>query len=102
MRRMLKEIRLERIAAVDRPCQQGAVVSILKRAPDEEIEKSADDERILNLQKRVLLAKSGMALLSALIVKEWDESKHPRADNGEFGTGGSSSGAKSGTEDTKD
>jgi hypothetical protein len=31
MKRILKEFELSRIAAVDRPCQQGAVVTILKR-----------------------------------------------------------------------
>jgi hypothetical protein len=33
-KRVLKEIRLDRIAAVDRPCQQHATVAIIKRAPD--------------------------------------------------------------------
>lgn len=32
-RRVLKQIRLDRIAAVDRPCQQHATVAIIKRAP---------------------------------------------------------------------
>ena len=33
MKRILHEIRLDRIAAVDRPCQQPAVATIMKRAP---------------------------------------------------------------------
>lgn len=32
-RRVLKQIRLDRIAAVDRPCQEHATVAIIKRAP---------------------------------------------------------------------
>jgi hypothetical protein len=35
-KRVLKQIRLDKIAAVDRPCQEHAVVSILKRAPEKE------------------------------------------------------------------
>ncbi len=34
-RRILQELRLDKIAAVDKPCQEGAVMAIMKRAPDE-------------------------------------------------------------------
>lgn len=34
-KRILHEIRLDRIAAVDRPCQQPALATIMKRAPAE-------------------------------------------------------------------
>jgi hypothetical protein len=39
MKRIIKEFELSRIAAVDRPCQQGAVVTILKRAPSNGVSK---------------------------------------------------------------
>ncbi len=35
-RRILKEFVIDRIAAVDRPCQEHATVTIMKRAPEEE------------------------------------------------------------------
>jgi hypothetical protein len=40
-RRVLKELQLDRIAAVDRPCQEGATVVIMKR--DNSIDKSEVD-----------------------------------------------------------
>src|SRR4051812_31698118 len=33
-KRIMHELNLKRIAAVDRPCQEGATAMILKRAPD--------------------------------------------------------------------
>jgi hypothetical protein len=60
-KRVLKQIRLDKIAAVDRPCQEGAVAAILKRAPtkegnmsklsNEELEKRVD-ELIAEIDKR--------------------------------------------------
>jgi hypothetical protein len=35
-RRILQQIEISKIAAVDRPCQEGAVAAILKRAPTKE------------------------------------------------------------------
>lgn len=35
-RRVLTELRLDKIAAVDRPCQEGATVAIIKRASDQD------------------------------------------------------------------
>jgi hypothetical protein len=67
-RRILKEIRLDRIAAVDRPCQEGAVVTILKRAADEADEAFA--KRIADLGKNLLLAKAGMGMLGSLTLRK--------------------------------
>jgi hypothetical protein len=33
-RRVLKEFKITHVSAVDRPCQEGAVVTLIKRAPD--------------------------------------------------------------------
>lgn len=33
-RRILRELKLDKIAAVDRPCQEGATMTIMKRAPE--------------------------------------------------------------------
>ena len=58
-RRILKDFELSRIAAVDRPCQEHAKMTIMKRAPvsppkigalQARAEKSA---RVLNLIKRM-------------------------------------------------
>jgi len=35
-RRILEAIQIDKIAAVDRPCQEGATVTLMKRAPDDE------------------------------------------------------------------
>lgn len=102
-RRILRDIKLDKIAAVDRPCQEGAVVAILKRAPEDEGIEKVEDDRLRDLQSRILLAKSGMALLSTMLVTKWDESQHPRANDGEFTSGGSGGGssASSKEEETK-
>jgi hypothetical protein len=109
-RRILNSIQLDKIAAVDRPCQEHAVVAILKRALDGSdadvstaVEDALMDKRVEELEKRILLAKTGVALLSTLLIKEFDESKHPRAEDGKFGTGGGSAagGSKGKTEGTK-
>lgn len=99
-RRILRSIQLDKIAAVDRPCQEGAVVAILKRAPEEKELVSQNVDRKKNLVEKMLLAKTGLAIVKTLaITKEWDESKHPRAKDGEFGAGGGGGGESGGAEE---
>jgi hypothetical protein len=62
-RRILQAIQLDKIAAVDRPCQEGAVVTIMKRAdpgPPAVSDPPQDDQvakRLLELRKRMLVTK---------------------------------------------
>ncbi len=56
MKRILKDFQLSRIAAVDRPCQEGAVMTIMKRAEPEA------EKRLFTAEERKKDAKSGAAL----------------------------------------
>lgn len=46
-KRIMNELHLKRIAAVDRPCQQGATAAIFKRAPDGIYMAKAKDDGVL-------------------------------------------------------
>lgn len=64
MRRILQEIQLDKIAAVDRPCQAPAKATILKR------DNSADYEaRILAIAKKV----PALLELVGKVAKAWSE-----------------------------
>src|SRR6516225_7168270 len=52
-RRILRDIRIEKIAAVDKPCQQGAIVAIMKRAPSKKELSKMTESEIADLEKRV-------------------------------------------------
>jgi hypothetical protein len=50
-RRILRNIKIDKISAVDAPCQQGAIVAIMKRQPKEFADMT--NEEISDLEKRV-------------------------------------------------
>src|SRR6478672_8756160 len=53
-RRILQQIEISKIAAVDRPCQEGAVAAILKRAPTKEANMTKlSDLSDADLEKRI-------------------------------------------------
>lgn len=54
-RRVLQSLQLDRIAAVDRPCQEGAVASIIKRDPT--VERTSMNYSALESQVDDLIAK---------------------------------------------
>ena len=100
MKRRLTEVRIDRIAAVDFPCQEGAVMTIMKR--DESGDNKGRTERIEKLKKRITDIKR-KALLHAEIdalqkrldrlTMKFDENE-PRDKDGKWTSGGGGGGDK--------
>lgn len=106
-RRILHKIQLTEISAVDRPCQEHAKMTIMKRASEPAASvQTLESQDHGDLAKALQTATFEFAVQEAHAVLEkakdidegsleWDENKHPRDDDGKF-SGPSGIGARLG------
>ena len=83
-RRILRKLKITEISGVDRPCQEEARVTIMKRHEPEDRFVTDDPSDFEFLRT--------LARANAVLEKTFEESKHPRADDGKWTSGSGGAG----------